>query len=151
MEVTNARVGNALMTQHSVEIDDDVYKKTITRPDPNDPRQQVLEAIIIESKKGGATEVHALYERRVELLLKNLKKLYYDQPSLARRIKDNCNVDDPTKHQPLNQIARRDDRVEDSMTDKSCQTMVEFFDGHRNGSKEHDLKPFPPRSPRLYR
>lgn len=131
VRVIDGRTSRILFTQHSAEIDDDVYRKVIKRPDPNDPKNEVVDAIVIESKKGAATEQRIVYNRRVELLLKNLKKLYYDQPGLARKIKDNCNVADPANHQPAAQIGKAENPRDENMTDNACKKMQEFFDGKR--------------------
>ncbi|MBI3551520.1 MAG: hypothetical protein HY077_03310 [Elusimicrobia bacterium] len=137
VRVTNSRTGYILFTQHSAEIAEDTYKKVIKRPDPDDPKTEIIDAIVIETKKGAATEQRVLYNRRIELLLKNLKKLYYDQPSLARKIKDNCNVADPANHGPASSIAKTEDPREEGMTDKGCQAMVKFFDGKRENFRKN--------------
>jgi hypothetical protein len=131
VRVTDGLTGAALFTQETFELNPVSSKKIIRRPLPNDPSHEVIDAIVFEYTQGAAKEQRVVYNRRVELLLKNLVKLYYDQPSLARKIKDNCNVSDPTNHQPAAQIGKSASAADDNMTDNACKKMVEIFDGKR--------------------
>lgn len=87
MAVRSSVLGKTLYTQEGVLIDFKVYRNTIRRPDPK-TGEDVLDSIVIQSQKGAADEQKVVYNRRVHLMLKNLKKLYYDQPALWRQIKD---------------------------------------------------------------
>ena len=60
--------------------------QVIRKPDPKHPGQQTVETVIREEVKGAATEKRILYNRRLHDLLHSLKKLYYDQCGLVRKI-----------------------------------------------------------------
>ncbi len=142
VRVSNWKLGGTVFTQKSTQLNPLVTKKVIYRPDLDDLNHQIVDAIVMETKKGSATEQRVIYNRRVELLLMNLKKLYYDQPSLARKITENCNVPDPTHHEGI-AINIRPDARDEQMGKVACEQMVKIFDAKRQPLDDKNRSGFP--------
>ncbi|MDE2040431.1 MAG: DEAD/DEAH box helicase family protein [Elusimicrobia bacterium] len=125
--VSNSLIGNTTFIQHTVRKDADNSIRTITRPaDPDDPSSpQQLEAVVLEQRRGADTLQRVCYNRRIHVLLRNLRKLYYDQCSLVRRVNNGELLLQDTPCQDAK--GWRDEKL----TPEVRRKLQAFYDGNR--------------------
>ncbi len=124
--VVSAVAGKTLFTLETNELDSGSTLKIVRRPDPGSPGGEMIDAIVLQESKGPVTEQRVLYNRRVHDLFRNLKKLYYDQCNLVRRI-NNGELEIANSGCPQAEGYR-----DGELTDKARKEMRALYDKNKN-------------------
>lgn len=124
--VRNTMLGRTLYLQQTDKIDASQSLRTIRRPDENNPGKETIEAIILENNKGAAQEQRVLYNRKVHQLFGNLKKLYFDQCGLVRRINSG------SKFVTNTGCPSEEGTADPKMTDEVRERLRKFYESNKN-------------------